>query len=141
MATLYGRKFLQHPFRFAAYAACAALVGACAGPQRIQDASLAERKAVELANAKCMHDFGREPFHTGYFTAVWSGDKWLWGWLDPAGGQGYTAQVSFKADGTDPEVALSFGEPSQVDIEEPNSPKLDEQTWPDPLSATNPDDR
>lgn len=90
-----------------------------------------------------MRDFGRKPFRTGYFPPTRDGSRWLWGWLDPAGGQGYTAQVSFNADGSLPEVALSFGEPSHVDMEEPNAPRLDDPNpmpVPAPVSATEGDE-
>lgn len=96
---------------------------------------------MALANEKCMREFGREPFRTGYFPVSREGTRWLWGWLDPAGGQGYTAQVAFQADGSKPEVSISFGEPFHVDMEEPNAPSLnDSDPVPESVSASGSDD-
>lgn len=114
------------------------LIG-CAAPRYIESTAEAEAKAVALANEKCMREFGREPFRTGYFPPSREGNRWLWGWLDPAGGQGYTAQVSFQADGSKPEVALSFGEPYHVDMEEPGAPSLNAPV-PEPVSASQADE-
>lgn len=111
----------------------------CAGTHSIESTAEAEAKAVALANEKCMRQFGREPFRSGYFPPSREGSRWLWGWLDPAGGQGYTAQVSFQADGTKAEVALSFGEPYHVDMEEPGAPRLNDPV-PEPVSATQADE-
>jgi hypothetical protein len=119
--------------------AAALWVFGCAGTHYIESTAEAEAKAVAMANEKCMREFGREPFRTGYFPVSREGSRWLWGWLDPAGGQGYTAQVSFLADGSKPEVALSFAEPFHVDMEEPNAPRLNDPV-PSPVSASQVDE-
>jgi hypothetical protein len=104
----------------------AALTG-CAGRGHIGSPGPAERFAVELANDACQRDFGNRPFRTGEFQATRSGDRWLWGWLDPAKCGGYSAQVSFRADKSEAEVRVSRVDPDRLDFEEPDAPSLDRE--------------
>ncbi len=118
-------KFLHLPaLQAMALAASALALAGCAGTRAVSTPRDAENIAVELANDKCQHEFGKRPFKTGAFPAARSGDRWLWGWLDAKSGRGYTAQVSFHSDGTDPQVAVSLGAEGQVDLEDPDAPSL-----------------
>jgi hypothetical protein len=114
--------------------AAAALWAGCAGGP-IGSTGAAEKFAVTLANDKCEHEFGKRPFKTGRFPAARSGDRWLWGWLDAADGEGYTAQVSFHADRSQPEVQVYSIAADAIDLEAPDAPRLDAQQDPGPLTS------
>lgn len=103
---------------------CSVLAG-CAVHGKVKSPRTAEIFAVDLANEACEKDYGKRPFRTGAFPATRSDDRWLWGWLDPARGGGYSAQVSFRADKSKAEVQVSHVEPDRMDFEEPDAPSLD----------------
>ena len=112
-------------FRLCALCVLATLtVSACAGNRQVTSAKKAERIAVDLANDLCQRDSGKRPFRTGVFPATQSDGRWLWGWLDPASAAGYSAQVSFRTDRSNPAVSLSTHATAQPDIEDPNAPSL-----------------
>ncbi|MDB5048338.1 MAG: hypothetical protein JWO30_1409 [Fibrobacteres bacterium] len=131
-------KFLHFPAALPVFAAitvmAAAFLAGCAGTRTVASPAAAEKIAVDLANDKCQHEYGKRPFKTGQFPATLSGDRWLWGWLDARGGQGYTAQVSFHADQSQPQVAVNFGADAQVDMEEPDAPSMNGTPDPGALS-------
>ncbi len=112
------------------WVSAAVTLSACAGNRPIHSASTAEKYAVELANDLCQRDSGKRPFRTGYIPASLSGDRWLWGWLDPATAQGYSVQVSFRVDRSEPTVSLSLHADAQPDMEEPNAPSLSQPADP-----------
>jgi hypothetical protein len=115
-------KFLQYA---CAFSMISAVWSGCAGSRASVDSpSAAEKVAVELANGKCRQEFGKSPFKTGRFPATRSGDRWLWGWLDPASSQGYTAQVSFHADRSEAEVDIHYASEAQDEIDAPDAPAL-----------------
>ena len=99
-------------------------LSACSGGRAPDSPAAAEERAVALANERCEQEFGKRPFKTGRFPATRSGERWLWGWLDAAGGQGYTAQVSFRADGSEPEARIYSIAAEDFDMESPNAPRL-----------------
>lgn len=45
---------------------------------------------------------GRRPFSSQQHTASFVEDRWQWGEYDPASPDGFSAMVSFNADGSDP---------------------------------------
>lgn len=98
------------------------ILTACAGNRQVTSARKAERIAVDLANDLCQRDSGKRPFRTGVFPATQSEGRWLWGWLDPASAAGYSAQVSFRTDRSNPAVSLSTHGTPGPDIEEPDAP-------------------
>jgi hypothetical protein len=117
-------KFLQYACAFSMLASV--WIG-CAGPRAarsVDSPSAAEKVAVELANGKCRQEFGKSPFKTGRFPATRSGDRWLWGWLDPASAQGYTAQVSFHSDRSEAEVDIHYATEAQDELQSPDAPAL-----------------
>ena len=97
---------------------------ACSGGRASNSPAAAEKRAVAMANDRCEQEFGKRPFKTGRFPATRSGERWLWGWLDAAGGQGYTAQVSFRADGSEPEARIYSIATEEFDMESPDAPRL-----------------
>jgi hypothetical protein len=115
-------------------------LGGCAMGPGVASPTAAEQHAVALANEKCEHEYGQRPFRMGRFPASRTGDRWLWGWLDVSAGAGFTAQVSFHADGSHPEVTLYFNENSSanqaaspsspMDMEEPGAPSLGQAPEP-----------
>lgn len=99
-------------------------LSACSGGCAPNTPAGAEKRAVALANDRCEQEFGKRPFKTGRFPATRSGDRWLWGWLDAAAGQGYTAQVSFHADGSEQEARIYSIAREDFDMESPDAPRL-----------------
>lgn len=99
-------------------------IASCSGGRAPNSPAAAEKRAVALANDRCEHEFGKRPFKTGRFPATLSGERWLWGWLDVKGGQGFTAQVSFRADGSEPEARIYSIAAEAFDMEAPNAPRL-----------------
>jgi hypothetical protein len=132
-------KFLQIPACMASIAALTALSGlsACSGGRTpaspAASAAWAEKHAVTLANDRCEMEFGKRPFKTGRFPAARSGDRWLWGWLDGRE-TGYTAQVSFRSDRTEPDAKVYPASHDAFDMEAPNAPDLDFRPDPDVIS-------
>jgi iron complex transport system substrate-binding protein len=64
--------------------------------------------ASDLANQECERIYGSCPFLPEHYKAEFSGERWQWGHMDPAGIKGYSAEVSFKKDGTDKKVQVFF---------------------------------
>lgn len=120
-------KFLQTAFGHLIFFAVLTALTGCAGRVHIGSPGKAERFAVDLANNACEQEFGNRPFRTGEFSATRSGDRWLWGWLDPARCGGYSAQVSFRADKSEAEVLVNRVEPDRLDFEEPDAPSLERE--------------
>ena len=109
-------------------------LSACSGGRAPVSPEAAEKRAVALANDRCEQEFGKRPFKTGRFPATRSGERWLWGWLDAAGGQGYTAQVSFRADGSEAEARIYSIASEEFDMESPNAPRLGSSPESEPLT-------
>jgi hypothetical protein len=89
--------------------ACAVLAWAgCSSSHHLTNPRQAEQHALALANAKAKEVYGKEPFAPGQFPIILSQERWQWGRFDPAGVDGYSAQVSFRKDKTDPKVEVYF---------------------------------
>lgn len=79
--------------------------------------------AVDLANKQCRARYGKAPFRTGIFPATPSDSRWLWGWLDPNQAQGFSAQVSFRQDGSDAQVEVVYASHRNDNPAEPDVPQ------------------
>lgn len=55
--------------------------------------------AVKLANEKSTAQYSVAPFELDSYRVLFSEGRWLWGGLDPAGINGYSANVTFDAFG------------------------------------------
>ncbi len=64
--------------------------------------------AAQLANEKCKLHFNRSPFKPEHYNAILRDNRWHWGLLDPAGIDGYSAQISFDLSGGNPQVEVYF---------------------------------
>lgn len=64
--------------------------------------------ASSLANDECECIYGKRPFYASFYKAELRGDTWHWGCLDPAGVNGFSAEVSLGRDGTDSKVKIYF---------------------------------
>lgn len=73
-----------------------------AGP-KVLDKPLSQSEALELAvilaNEKSMALFSVAPFDSDSYEAAFKEGRWIWGNLDPAGIDGYSAKVTFDAYG------------------------------------------
>ena len=107
---------------------------ACSGVRAPDSPDRVEKRAVAMANDRCEQEYGKRPFRTGRFPATLSGERWLWGWLDAAGGQGFTAQVSFRADGSEPETRIYSIAKEEFDMETPDAPRLGSSPETEPLT-------
>jgi hypothetical protein len=64
--------------------------------------------AARLANDACFQRFGQRPFEPGSHPIRRVDGRFEWGRLDPAGIDGYSAEVSFGPAGERPEVEVYF---------------------------------
>jgi hypothetical protein len=62
--------------------------------------------ASKLANGKCQKSFGRSPFSPDSYSAQLIGSRWHWGKIEPFGIRGYSAEVEFNKDGSEPNVRI-----------------------------------
>ena len=72
----------------------------------------AAKFAAKLANRECEELYKRKPFSPKSYKAIFRENRWHWGKFDPAGIHGYSAEVSFKKDGSDPRVDVFFSSDS-----------------------------
>ncbi len=73
-----------------------------AGPKVVEkplSKSEALELAVKLANEKSMAMFSAAPFDSTSYEVLFKEGRWIWGNLDPAGIDGYSARVTFDAYG------------------------------------------
>jgi hypothetical protein len=84
--------------------------GTAAMSQALSESDAAQL-AAKLANEECEHRFKRRPFRADQYVAVLKDGEYRWGRLDVGAPAGYSAVVTFKADGSKPsvEVYLSAG--------------------------------
>jgi hypothetical protein len=68
--------------------------------------SAAAELAAKLANDECEHLHQKRPFTAQQHAAVLKGDLYRWGRLDPGGPSGLSAVVTFRADGSEPDVQV-----------------------------------
>jgi len=66
----------------------------------------AAARAAQLANDACLKQFGKRPFSAANWKARLVNEEWHWGEMDPKGIGGYSAEVKFKPDGSDPQVKV-----------------------------------
>ena len=62
--------------------------------------------AVALANEKCREKHNASPFDAKWYPIEFDGSRWHWGGYDPAGRGGYSAEVSFDAQGGERKVQV-----------------------------------
>jgi hypothetical protein len=83
-----------------------AVVAAASG-ERLSVESAA-RLAAKLANDECERLYKKRPFAPETYQVRFADGHYHWGHIDPAGIGGYSAEVAFRADGTQPEVRIWF---------------------------------
>ena len=83
-----------------------------------RDATAAARLAAALANEKCRKQWRQEPFYRDLYTAEFRAGRWYWGEYDPAGPDGFSAEVSFRRDGSDPRIQINFSTDTEADWNE-----------------------
>jgi hypothetical protein len=86
-------------------------------PQALSSEAAAEL-AAKLANQECRRLHGKQPFTAKQYAAVLDGDLYRWGRLDPGAPDGLSALVTFRKEGTQPEVNIYFS----TDILRPSRP-------------------
>jgi hypothetical protein len=64
--------------------------------------------AARLANDESERLYKKRPFTAKQHPAVLQGDSYRWGRLDPGGPSGLSAVVTFRRDGTQPDVKVYF---------------------------------
>lgn len=62
--------------------------------------------ASKLANEKCKKTFGKSPFVPDSYVAELLDSRWNWGRIEPPGIHGYSAEIGFNMDGSDPKVRV-----------------------------------
>ena len=72
------------------------------------DRTAASRLAASLANEECRRLYHRAPFSSDDYDAQVIRGRWSWGRLDPAGKEGFSAEVSFKRNGSDTRVVVYY---------------------------------
>ena len=75
---------------------------------RVLSAAGAARLAAQLANEQCDRQYHTRPFAPEQHVAVLQKNTYQWGGLDVGGPQGFSAVVTFQADGTQPHVEVYF---------------------------------
>ena len=66
----------------------------------------AAQLAAEIANKECSEMFWGTPFSPDDYAAVKTDGRWHWGIHDAAGVSGFSAEVRFDEDGSEPEVEV-----------------------------------
>jgi hypothetical protein len=75
---------------------------------RVLSPSVAAELAAKLANDECERRYRKRPFTAEQHAAVLEGDVYRWGRLDPGGPAGLSAVVTFRADGSQPDLQVYF---------------------------------
>ena len=70
--------------------------------------SQAAQLAAKLANAECQRLHQRQPFSPDQHPAVLESNMFRWGGLDVGGPLGFSALVTFAADGSNPKVEVYY---------------------------------
>ena len=96
--------------------------------------------AARLANDECQRLYERRPFSADLYSAELRGTTWHWGRYDPAGTHGFSAEVSFGIDGSDPKIRVHWSSdqvvpnellpPTREDILERLMPELEKPGYP-----------
>jgi hypothetical protein len=82
--------------------------------RQILSAQDAAELAARLANHQCKRQFGRQPFSPRQHSAMLEDGLYHWGKLDVGGVGGFSAVVTFRADGAEPHVAVYFSSDAMV---------------------------
>ncbi|MBN1575854.1 MAG: hypothetical protein JW913_04835 [Chitinispirillaceae bacterium] len=77
------------------------------GCDRLNEKTAAEL-ASAIANKECLKLYTKELFSPDSYKAVFAEGKWSWGKIDPAGINGYSADVSFDMNGNNQKVTICF---------------------------------
>jgi hypothetical protein len=64
--------------------------------------------AAKLANEECERLYNKRPFMATQYAAVLEDDLYHWGRLDPGGPSGLSAEVTFRKNGSQPDVQVYF---------------------------------
>ena len=75
---------------------------------RVLSPNVAADLAAKLANDECERRYTKRPFTAQQHAAVLKDDVYRWGRLDPGGPSGLSAVVTFRADGSQPDVQVYF---------------------------------
>jgi hypothetical protein len=73
---------------------------------RVLSPSVAAELAAKLANDECERHYTKRPFTAQQHAAVLKDEVYRWGRLDPGGPSGLSAVVTFRADGSQPDVQV-----------------------------------
>ncbi len=68
----------------------------------------AAQLAARLANDECYRLYQKRPFKPEQHRAVWEGDEYRWGGLREGAPGGLSALVTFRDDGSEPQVEVYF---------------------------------
>jgi hypothetical protein len=96
--------------------------------RRLESELNAAITAAKLANDECERIYGKRPFSGGLYRAELRGNTWCWGRLDPAGVDGFSAEVSFAQDGSNPKVKVYFSTDKILDKGPMKHPFEDDRT-------------
>jgi hypothetical protein len=89
--------------------------------RRVLSADEAAQLAAKLANDQCDRQYRERPFSAAQHFAVLQNGMYQWGGLDVGGLGGFSALVTFRADGSEPRVEVYFS----TDILRPWRPSPD----------------
>lgn len=109
------------------------------GETEITTPEQAAEFASELANKKCKESFAKTPFAPDSYAAKLMGSRWYWGKIEPVGIHGYSAEVEFNADGSDPKVRVVLYT-DQVFIRDTLEPEIRSQGEWQGIESNNPEE-
>ena len=81
------------------------------GNTQITTQEQAAEFASKLANKKCKESFKKSPFSPDSYVAQLSDSRWSWGKIEPPGINGFSAEIGFNIDGTEPEARVAYNLP------------------------------
>jgi hypothetical protein len=76
--------------------------------RRVLSADEAAQLAAKLANDQCDRQYQKRPFDAAQHSAVRQNGRYRWGGLDVGGPGGFSALVTFRPDGSEPQVEVYF---------------------------------
>jgi hypothetical protein len=76
--------------------------------RRVLSADEAAQLAAKLANDQCDRQYWKRPFGAAQHSAVQQNGMYQWGGLDVGGSAGFSARVTFRPDGSEPQVEVYF---------------------------------
>ena len=78
------------------------------GALRITTREAAAELASRLANERCEASFGKSPFTPDSYVPQLSDSRWSWGRIEPAGTNGFSAEIGFNTDGSERKVRVVY---------------------------------